>query len=163
MLRVIMPICATAMCLSLAMKPRRTDAAYVTVLRAQYLLLSVGSNILNVAGTVSTVGPKEGQSIIILSLVRSVAFVLILPVMLAFRSRIACLSDADLSGYISMSVIKGGIVIGLAQLAFLALSSIQCNSEATLMGNSWKECTRSLYAQTGEAPRSRVFFACHSS
>ena len=48
-----------------------------------------------------------------------------------------------------MSVIKGVLVVGLGQLVFLALSSVQCLNEATVERHSWRGCNRSLYSQTG--------------
>ena len=48
-----------------------------------------------------------------------------------------------------MSVIKGGLIVGLGQLIFLAFSSIQCVNEANVEGRDWRECKRSLYSQTG--------------
>ena len=59
------------------------------------------------------------------------------------------LSDSDLSRFLSMSVIKGGLIVGLGQLIFLAFSSIQCLNEASVEGEDWTECKRSLYSQTG--------------
>ena len=42
-----------------------------------------------------------------------------------------------------------GFLVGLAQMTFLAFSSIQCDGEAEIEGKDWKSCTRSLYSQTG--------------
>ena len=68
------------------------------------------------------------------------------------------LPDAELSGFISMSVVKGGMIVGFGQILFLAFSSIQCLSEAEVEaenackkkpdacgGNSWRSCKRSLF------------------
>ena len=48
-----------------------------------------------------------------------------------------------------MSVVKGGLIVGLGQLIFLAFSSVQCLNEASVEGLDWTECKRSLYSQTG--------------
>ena len=48
-----------------------------------------------------------------------------------------------------MSVIKGGLIVGLGQLLFLAFSSVQCLNEANVEGLGWTECKRSLYSQNG--------------
>ena len=74
---------------------------------------------------------------------------LLLFVALRTRSRVARLSDSDLSKFLSMSVIKGGLIVGLGQLLFLAFSSVQCLNEATIEGLGWTECKRSLFSQTG--------------
>ena len=65
------------------------------------------------------------------------------------RSRIARLSDADFSKFLSLSIIIGGLIVGLGQLVFLAFSSIQCVNEATVEGLDWRECKRSLISQAG--------------
>ena len=80
---------------------------------------------------------------------RCLLYMITLLFALQIRSRIAKLSDADLSKFLSMSIIKGGLVVGLGQLVFLAFSSIQCLNEATVEGHDWRECKRSLYSQTG--------------
>ena len=46
------------------------------------------------------------------------------------RALVAMLSDEDLSEFLSMSVVRGGLIVGLAQMAFLAISSVQCQYEA---------------------------------
>ena len=70
-------------------------------------------------------------------------------VTLRVRSRIARLSDADFSKFLSLSIIIGGLIVGLGQLVFLAFSSIQCVNEATVEGLDWRECKRSLISQAG--------------
>ena len=71
------------------------------------------------------------------------------PFVACVRSRVAKLSDADLSRFLSLSVVKGGLIVGLGQLIFLAFSSVQCLNEASAEGHDWTECKRSLYSQTG--------------
>lgn len=85
----------------------------------------------------------------LLLLVRCLVYGVILFVALRIRSRIAKLSNSDLSKFLSISVIKGGLVTGLSQLVFLAFSSVQCISEANIEGHSWRVCKRCLYSQTG--------------
>ena len=80
---------------------------------------------------------------------RCLIYGLTLLVALRARSRVAKLSDSDLSRFLSMSVIKGGLIVGLGQLIFLAFSSIQCLNEASVEGHDWTECKRSLYSQAG--------------
>ena len=89
------------------------------------------------------------QSKILNSSARLLLFGLILFLALRIRSKISRLSDDDLSDFLSMSVIKGSLFVGLSQLLFLAFSSIQCVYEAKLEGKDWKACKRSLYSQTG--------------
>ena len=48
-----------------------------------------------------------------------------------------------------MSIIKGGLIVGLGQLVFLTFSSIQCLNEASVEDLDWRECKRSLYSQAG--------------
>ena len=106
-------------------------------------LFTFGSEILTMVGDSS----KRGQ--LALGSIRCVIWVVLFLFFLRVRSRIAKLSDADLSVFLSMSTVKGGLIVGLGQLAFIAFSSIQCASEAKLQGNDWKECKRSLLSQTG--------------
>lgn len=62
------------------------------------------------------------------------------------RSAIANLSDQRLSDYLTKDVFNhGGVLIGLAQLAFLIFSSIQCKRQTD---NIYK-CNGTLYSQTG--------------
>ena len=141
---VSMPTCFIAMAVSGLLKPRRTDSGYMMVLYIQYAILTLGSEILIV------IGEDWKQFEILKSSVRSVLYGVILFVVLRIRSSIARLSDSDLSEFLSMSVIKYGLVTGLAQLVFLAFSSVQCLSEARVEGGGdWKACKRSLYSQTG--------------
>ena len=58
------------------------------------------------------------------------ASIFVLAVGMRFRARVAKLSDADLESFLSNEVIKGGLIVGLGQLLFLAFASIQCESEA---------------------------------
>ncbi|GMI10466.1 hypothetical protein TrVE_jg3991 [Triparma verrucosa] len=66
------------------------------------------------------------------------------------RRRIARLSDKDLNDLLTHVVLKGGVLITMAQLAFLVFSSVQCESEMNYAaGGTFKNCNRTLYAQTG--------------
>ena len=89
------------------------------------------------------------MSWILESSARCLLYVIALLVALRVRASISKLSDSDLSRFLSMSVIKGGLIIGLGQLVFLAFSSVQCLNEASIEGHDWTECKRSLYSQTG--------------
>ena len=74
-------------------------------------------------------GWLEGKQTLYLSLARNAIWLVLLKVGLYLRSIIAKLSDADLSNFLSMSVLKEGFIVGMAQLSFLAFSSLQCSSE----------------------------------
>ena len=137
------PTCVTAMAISFLLKPRRTDLKYQVFLLFQYCLLTFGSELLIMIGFEF----ERGESIQGILTIFFFFFVLI--VSWRIRSRVAKLSDADLSEFLSMSVVKVGLVVGLGQLAFLAFSSIQCESEAKLEYRDWSDCNRSLYSQAG--------------
>ena len=61
------------------------------------------------------------------------------------RSKVGDLPDKDLSDYIIKHVYKDAMLIGLAQLAFLIFSSIQCEGNKS----NYKDCNRTLYSQSG--------------
>ncbi|GMH88119.1 hypothetical protein TL16_g11064 [Triparma laevis f. inornata] len=80
------------------------------------------------------------------------------------RFLIARQPDTELSDFLTNVVLKGGVFIGLAQLAFLIFSAIQCEGEVDKLGKcrkwdenhkeyevpcDWRQCNRTLYAQTG--------------
>ena len=66
------------------------------------------------------------------------------------RAKIARLSNVELSEYLSMSVIKGGLVVGLGQILFVTFSTLQCYSEASIeVERNWNACRRSFLSQTG--------------
>ena len=127
------------MAISFLLKPRRDDFAYRAFLQFQYCLLTFVSELLIM------IGFKFERSETIQASLTMVLFFFVLLVSWRIRSMVGELSDADLSEFLSMSVIKVGLVVGLGQLAFLAFSSIQCESEARLEGKGWEDCNRSLY------------------
>ncbi|GMH75633.1 hypothetical protein TL16_g06825 [Triparma laevis f. inornata] len=61
------------------------------------------------------------------------------------RSRIARLSDEDLSKFLTNDVTMGGMLVGLGQLAFLMFASIQCDGKT----DDWTQCSRTLLSQAG--------------
>ncbi|GMH88692.1 hypothetical protein TrST_g13661 [Triparma strigata] len=80
------------------------------------------------------------------------------------RSCIARQPDQELSDFLTEVVLKGGVFIGLAQLAFLIFRAIQCKGEVREMERcvawdenhqeyeikcDWRQCNRTLFAQTG--------------
>ena len=142
---VLLPTCFTVLCISFALKLRRSDLPYMAFLSFQYLSFSIGSEIL----TFIVIGFKWTKTSMLAGFGRSIVWLSLLLGLLRLRSSFARLSDADLSKFLSMSVIKGGLIVGLGQLVFLAFSSVQCLNEAALEGHSWRECKRSLYSQTG--------------
>ena len=137
------PTCVLAMAISFLLKPRREDLAYRAFLLFQYCQLTFGSEILIM------IGFRFDRGEVIQAFITMVLFFIMLLVFWRIRSRVAKLSDADLSEFLSMSVVKDGLIVGLGQLAFLAFSSIQCESEARIEGRSWEDCNRSLYSQAG--------------
>ena len=64
------------------------------------------------------------------------------------RGWVARLNDRNLSIFLTDGVMKEGLLIGLAQLGFLLFSSVQCEAEVQEW-NSWTECSRTLFSQTG--------------
>ena len=121
---VLIPICTTVQIISFLLKPRREDFAYKAFLYLQYVLFTVVSEILTM------VGNNWDQNQVIQGSVQSLIWLCLLPVFMHVRAGVAGFSDKDLSDFLSMSVIKGGLFVGLAQLTFLAFSSVQCQSEA---------------------------------
>ena len=118
---IIAPMAVTAVGISFALKPRREDWAYKVFLVLQYVLFTFVSEILAV------VGYDFSTSQIIESSVKSLVWLAFLKFGLKSRSHIAKLSDADLSKFLTNDVIKGGMLVGLAQLTFLMFASIQCD------------------------------------
>ena len=141
--KVLLPTCWTAMAIAFALKPRRSDLPYMAFLSFQYLSCSIGSEIL------ALLGFKWRKDKVLKGFLRSLIWFGMFLVALRARSSIARLSDADLSKFLSMSVIKGGLIVGLGQLIFLAFSSVQCLNEASVEDLNWTECKRSLFSQTG--------------
>ena len=67
------------------------------------------------------------------------------------RSRIAKLTDKDLSRFLTNDVVMGGVIIGLGQLTFLMFASIQCdNGNFIDEVDDWRQCNRTLYSSAGE-------------
>ena len=118
------PICFTAMAVSFLLKPRRTGFAYIAFLYFQYAILTLGSEIFILTGL------NWDHYEIMESSARCLLYAVVLFVAMRVRSRVARLTDADLSNFLSMSAVKGALVVGLSQLVFLAFSSIQCANEA---------------------------------
>ena len=140
---VLLPTCVTSLIIAFALKPRRNDLAYMAFLSFQYVAFSIGVEVLSMKGY------KWDKDQMRVGFVRGLVWLILFLVALKFRFSIARLSDADLSKFLSMSVIKGGLMVGIGQLVFLAFSSIQCVNESSVEGDVWRECTRSLYSQTG--------------
>ncbi|GMI02040.1 hypothetical protein TrVE_jg672 [Triparma verrucosa] len=136
---IILPISATAMAISFALKPRREDRAYQLFLVLQYVLFTFVSEFLLV------VGDDFAMSQIIVSSVRSFCWLALLKLGLKSRSHIAKLSDEDLTKFLTNDVIFGGMLVGLGQSAFLMFASIQCDGNT----DDWRKCSRTLYSQLG--------------
>ncbi|GMH86571.1 hypothetical protein TL16_g10591 [Triparma laevis f. inornata] len=137
--KIILPMSATAMAISFALKPRREDRAYKVFLVLQYVLLTLVAEILAI------VGDDFAKSVLIKSFVRSLLYLAFLKIGLKSRSRIATLSDEDLSKFLTNDVIMKSMLVGLGQLAFLMFASIQCDGNT----DDWMQCRRTLYSQTG--------------
>ena len=119
----VLPIALTGLVLQFALKPRKNDLGYKLFLKLQYFIFSVGSEMLYMTGC------DWERSHVFISLARCLLWVAVFPVFAKIRSNIARLSDSDLSSFLSMSVVKGGLIVGLSQLAFLTTSSIQVRPE----------------------------------
>ena len=121
---ILLPICITVQAISFLLKPRRTDFAYKTFLYLQYFLFIIVPEILTMAGF------SWEQHSVLVSFSRCLIWLGLLSFAMQVRARVARLCDEDLSDFLSMSVVRGGLFVGSAQLAFLAFSSVQCRSEA---------------------------------
>ena len=163
----ILPTTLGAMVLSFVLKPKREDWRYKLMLYLQYSLFGlVGSCIALFRGT---------KSVTYLGF-RFMVWVALFYLSFRVRRRIARLSDKDLNDLLTHVVLKGGgerrlkmqeggdnfslssllaytlvaVLITMAQLAFLVFSSVQCESEINYAaGGTFKNCNRTLYAQTG--------------
>jgi len=131
------------MVISFLLQPTNTKANYVVFLHLQYIILTLGSEICIVLLA------KLKLEDVLWSLLRCVIYTALFPIGMRIRARISRLEASDLSDFLSLSVIKNGLFVGVGQLVFLALSSVQCENEKSLEGESWYECKRSLYSQTG--------------
>ena len=140
---IILPLGVTTLALSFALKPRRTDFAYRTFLTLQYFLFSIGSETLAMCGY----GWRIEDSLDFF--IRCPFWLAISPLLWFMRQKIAELEDDKLSDFLSMNVVKGGLLVGLGQLAFLMFSSVQCENEARMNGRDWRDCKRSLFSQSG--------------
>ena len=96
------------------------------------------------------VSSKLFETDIVIAAARGLPMLAFFFVAITVRTRVAKLSDSDLSDYLSMSVLKGGLLTGLGQILFLSFSAIQCEREINLEGHPWVECKRSLMSQAGE-------------
>ena len=65
------------------------------------------------------------------------------------RGWVATADNHQISEFLTNGVIKDGLLIGLAQLGSLLFSSIQCEAEVEEWSHSWRDCTRTLFSQTG--------------
>ncbi|GMH71858.1 hypothetical protein TrST_g1472 [Triparma strigata] len=118
---IILPISATAMAVSFALKPRREDWAYKAFLVLQYVLFTFVSEFFE------AVAEDFVKSEIKESSIGSLFWLTILIFGMKCRPHIAKLSDEDLSKFLINDVIMGGMLVGLGQLAFLMFASVQCH------------------------------------
>ena len=142
---VALPLCCTTMIISGVLKPRLQSRRYKALLILQYGLFSVVSEIFLMAGF------NFQPDAILWAGVRCVFWVAIVPLFMFLRRRIGRLPDEDLTNFLALSVVRGGLLVGLAQLTFLAFASIQCENEASLEDRPWWECKRALFSQAGLA------------
>ncbi|GMH47155.1 hypothetical protein TrVE_jg3053 [Triparma verrucosa] len=136
---ITLPIAISAMSISFVLKPKREDRAYKVALLFQYVLFSFVSEFLSV------VGHDFAKIRIIMSCVKALFWLISLKIGMKVRSHVASLSDEDLSNFLMNDVIFGGMLVGLAQLAFIMFGSIQCDGNA----DDWRQCSRTLYSQAG--------------
>ncbi|GMH85340.1 hypothetical protein TrST_g846 [Triparma strigata] len=145
-----LPTCCAAMAISFFLKPRRTDLGYRAFLFAQYFILTACQHVAYM------IGSGWGLRRAILRTPIWVGEVALLVLALRVRLEVAKLSDTDLSSFLSLTVLKGGVLVGLGQLVFLAFSAIQCLSEAKVEASAdldpdvelWHLCRRTLWSQT---------------
>ena len=110
---IFLPVCVTAMVISFLLKQSRTDLAYKIFLYSQYFLFSIVSEILTMAGS------NWERVYILVGSVRSLTWLGVLPFAMRVRARGAMLSDEDLSDFLSMFIIRGGLIVSLGQMTFL--------------------------------------------
>mmetsp|Transcript_9626 Transcript_9626/g.17488 ORF Transcript_9626/g.17488 Transcript_9626/m.17488 type:complete len:986 (+) Transcript_9626:120-3077(+) len=132
---IILSISVLAMAISFFLKPRREDLRYKIFLYFQYFGFAFISDFL------AAVGDKKAIN----SFLRCLAWFALFLLGMRCRSHVAKLTDEDLSKFLSKDVIRGGVLIGLAQLVFLMFGSIQCDGNA----DDWRNCNRTLLSQTG--------------
>ncbi|GMI16338.1 hypothetical protein TrLO_g11854 [Triparma laevis f. longispina] len=61
------------------------------------------------------------------------------------RSRIAKLTNKDLSHFLTTDVVMIGVIIGLGLLTFVIFASVRCDDRE----DNWRECNRTLVSQAG--------------
>ena len=127
---VLLPTCVTALFISFTLKPRRDDLPYLTFISFQYLSFSIGGEILTFAGNK---WHNVAEANLLQLLLRCLIWLVLFFVALRVRFRIARLSDADLSIFLSMSVMKGGMIVGIGQLVFLAFSCVNTAAAAMFL------------------------------
>ena len=136
---IFLPTSLTAMCISFALKPRRVDWQYKVFLWAQYFLFTTCPEILAI------VGADDRHEQVLSSLCRCILWFAAIPVLIKYCSRVAELSDKDISVFLTNDVVKSCMLVGLAQLSFLMFGCIQCDGSK----DDWQQCNRTLYSQTG--------------
>ena len=127
---LLMPICSMSMAISFLLKPRRTDVGYLSFLYIQY-------GVFNIAGVLLYLtGYNWAKDKVYVQATASVLYALILILLTKIRSKIAQLSDSDLTYFLSLTLVKGGLIAGVGQLLFLVFGALQCESEAVIEVNA---------------------------
>lgn len=122
------PLSFGAMGISFLLKPRREDKKYKVFLSTQYVIYGFAIPIIRW----NFLDDKSLAGICL----RIVIWVVLLMFGLRVRSEVASLPDERLSTFLTQDLFKEGLLVGVAQLAFLSFSSVQC--EATTMAGNWK-------------------------
>ncbi|GMH79050.1 hypothetical protein TrLO_g7737 [Triparma laevis f. longispina] len=142
---IMLPISVSAMGISFALKPRREDRPYKVFLYAQYFILTYFAEFLGLFWT-----PPNTSIIVEKSIECLVVYPALFMLGMKSRSRIAKLTDKDLSRFLTNDVVMGGVIIGLGQLTFLMFASIQCDNGNFIDGvDDWRQCNRTLYSSAG--------------
>ena len=133
----LLPISIMAIALSFGLKPRREDWKYKSLLYFQCLFFLFADRIARLCfGTLTW---YQGLYILI-----GAALMLL---GLKIRSNLAGLPDAEVSEFLTNTLIKEGLLMGLGQLSLLIFSSIQCEGDLAPSSEDWRECNRTLFSQ----------------
>ena len=107
---LFLPTCTTATAISFYLKPRRTDMMYKVFLYSQYFIITFVGELCVMWGF------NWDLSVVWKRIPICIIWVLLFLLTLELRAKTARLPDSELSEFLTISVLKGGILVGLGQV-----------------------------------------------
>ncbi|GMH77653.1 hypothetical protein TL16_g07484 [Triparma laevis f. inornata] len=164
-LPIAFPIVFTTALLSFVLKPCKNTKGYLLYLYGQYIVCMLGSVFFLTIGYGFTLASN------LLGFGVCAFFLACLYFIVRVRKLAEKLPEYQLTDFLIFVVFKGGILIGVTQLMFLAFAPLQCiasqqnfapwifdadnnepfTKEPTDDEKAWKNCRRSIYSTTGLA------------